>query len=68
MNHEFELGYTPHNLRLIIRHLKSLGMTQQQIAKKIGASKYTTLLAWLNQSDNKTAILKQLIDKEIDSN
>lgn len=42
----FELGYMPHNLRLIIRHLKSLGMTQQQIAQKIGASKYTTLYNW----------------------
>ncbi|ENX58811.1 MULTISPECIES: hypothetical protein [Acinetobacter] len=48
---EFEPGYTPSNLRLVVEELQSTGMTQQQIAESIGAARYTTLANWMSEHD-----------------
>lgn len=48
---EFELGYTPANLRKLVEYLQSIGMTQQQIAESIGAARYTTLANWMSDID-----------------
>nr|WP_314371083.1 hypothetical protein [uncultured Acinetobacter sp.] len=48
---EFEIGYTPSNLRKIVEALRANDMTQQQIAESIGASKYTTLANWMADFD-----------------
>lgn len=44
---EFELGYTPANLRRIVETLNKQGMTSKDIALALGASKYTTLYNWM---------------------
>ncbi len=43
MDNQFELGYTPQNLRLI----RSLcGLTQQQVADMTGTASYRTVVKW----------------------
>ena len=51
MNIEFEPGYTPANLRLVVEKLQEAGMTQQQIAESLGAARYTTLANWMSEHD-----------------
>ncbi|NDX19748.1 hypothetical protein G3N02_16090 [Acinetobacter baumannii] len=48
---EFEPGYTPANLRMLVEKLQAAGMTQQQIAEEIGAARYTTLANWMANFD-----------------
>ena len=48
---EFEIGYTPSNLRKIVEELSANGMTQQKIAESIGAGRYTTLANWMADFD-----------------
>lgn len=43
MHNDFELGYTPHNLRLI---RKRYGLTQQQVADMTDTANYRSVVKW----------------------
>ena len=67
MDNQFELGYTPQNLRLI---RSRYGLTQQQVADMTGTANYRTVLKWetdLNSSSQRADMplykWRMLLDK-----